>query len=190
MYTFLSIHPAIASNLPSPDTFEEIQFFNANNYYRGLDWYMNFFPVDLNSTNRYLFEKSATYFDGDLVPKRVHALLPHAKLVTILISPSKRAYSWYQHTKAHGDIIANNYSFHQVITANDTAPKPLRDLRNRCLNPGKYAQHLERWLSYFSSQQLHIIDGEVLKSDPTEVMNEMQKFLKIAPIFNYTTHLR
>ena len=38
LYTFLSIHPAISSNLPSPDTFEEIQFFNGKNYYKGLDW--------------------------------------------------------------------------------------------------------------------------------------------------------
>lgn len=151
---------------------------------------MNFFPIESNSTTRYYFEKSATYFDGDLVPKRVHALLPHAKLVTILISPAKRAYSWYQHTKAHGDLIANNYSFHQVITASDTAPKPLRDLRNRCLNPGKYAQHLERWLTYFLPQQLHIIDGDVLKSNPVEVMDDLQKFLKITPTFNYTSHLR
>ncbi|KAJ8935969.1 hypothetical protein NQ314_012550 [Rhamnusium bicolor] len=37
LYTFLSLHPAIASNLPSPTTFEEIQFFNAHNYLRGLD---------------------------------------------------------------------------------------------------------------------------------------------------------
>ncbi|XP_017779396.1 PREDICTED: bifunctional heparan sulfate N-deacetylase/N-sulfotransferase-like isoform X2 [Nicrophorus vespilloides] len=189
LYTFLSIHPSIASNLPSTETFEEIQFFNANNYYKGLDWYMNFFPVDVNSS-RYMFEKSATYFDGDLVPKRVHALLPHTKLVTILISPAKRAYSWYQHIKAHGDTIANNYSFHQVITAGDTAPKPLRELRNRCLNPGKYSQHLERWLTYFPPQQLHIIDGEILKSNPIEVMDELQKFLKITPQFNYTGHLR
>lgn len=40
LYTFLSLHPAISSNLPSPDTFEEIQFFNGKNYYRGLDWYV------------------------------------------------------------------------------------------------------------------------------------------------------
>lgn len=151
---------------------------------------MNFFPLEANSSTRYLFEKSATYFDGELVPKRVHALLPHAKLVTILISPSKRAYSWYQHAKVRGDVIANNYSFHQVITASDTAPKPLRDLRNRCLNPGKYAQHLERWLSYFPPQQLHIVDGDVLKSNPMDIMNEIQRFLKITPVFNYTTHLR
>lgn len=150
---------------------------------------MSFFPVESNSTSIY-FEKSATYFDGDLVPKRVHALLPTTKLVTILISPAKRAYSWYQHTKAHGDPIANNYSFHQVITASDTAPKPLRDLRNRCLNPGKYSQHLERWLSYFPPQQLHIINGDTLKSNPIEIMDEIQKFLKITPTFNYTTHLR
>jgi hypothetical protein len=51
--------------------------------------------------------------------------------VTILISPARRAYSWYQHTRAHGDQIALNYSFHQVITASDTSPKPLRELRNR-----------------------------------------------------------
>lgn len=151
---------------------------------------MNFFPVHPNSTARYMFEKSATYFDGELVPKRVHALLPHAKLVTILISPAKRAYSWYQHTKAHGDYIANNYSFHEIITANDTAPKPLRDLRNRCLNPGKYSTHLDRWLSYFPPQQLSIIDGELLKSNPVEIMNELQRFLKITPVVDYSKHLR
>jgi hypothetical protein len=44
--------------------------------------YMGFFPVPKNATARYLFEKSATYFDGELVPRRAHALLPHAKLVS------------------------------------------------------------------------------------------------------------
>lgn len=41
LYTFLTMHPAISSNKPSPDTFEEVQFFNGKNYYRGLDWYIN-----------------------------------------------------------------------------------------------------------------------------------------------------
>jgi heparan sulfate N-deacetylase/N-sulfotransferase NDST2 len=42
---------------------------------------MSFFPVPNNSTAQYLFEKSATYFDGEQVPRRAHALLPEAKLV-------------------------------------------------------------------------------------------------------------
>ncbi|XP_073982493.1 N-deacetylase and N-sulfotransferase sfl [Rhodnius prolixus] len=190
LYAFLSIHPNISSNIPSPETFEEIQFFNGRNYYRGLSWYMDFFPLVKNTTAQYLFEKSATYFDGELVPKRAHALLPHAKLVTILISPAKRAYSWYQHMRAHMDPIALNYSFYEIISASDTAPKSLRDLRNRCLNPGRYAQHLERWLLYYPPQQLHIIDGEQLRSNPIEVMDQLQKFLKITPQFDYSTHLR
>ncbi|XP_037813495.1 LOW QUALITY PROTEIN: bifunctional heparan sulfate N-deacetylase/N-sulfotransferase, partial [Lucilia sericata] len=196
LYTFLSMHSGIVSNIPSPDTYEEVQFFNGNNYYKGLDWYMDFFPAEVNTTvapnssPRYIFEKSATYFDGEMVPKRAHALLPHSKIVTILISPAKRAYSWYQHQRAHGDTIANNYSFYQVITASDSAPKSLRDLRNRCLNPGKYAQHLERWLSYYPAQQLHIIDGEQLRLNPVDVMNDLQRFLKIQPAFDYSNQLR
>jgi len=96
LYTFLSMHPAIQSNHPSPDTFEEVQFFNGKNYYKGLDWYMNFFPLPKNNTSKYIFEKSATYFDGELVPLRAHSLLPSAKIVTILINPIQRAHSWYQ----------------------------------------------------------------------------------------------
>lgn len=137
-----------------------------------------------------MFEKSATYFDGEFVPRRAHALLPFAKLITILISPAKRAYSWYQHIKAHGDVVANNYSFYQVITSDDSAPKLLKDLRNRCLNPGKYAQHLEKWLNFYQNQQLYIIDGEQLKFHPTEVVNELQRFLKLSPIIDFSEKLR
>jgi heparan sulfate N-deacetylase/N-sulfotransferase NDST2 len=38
LYTFLAMHPAMISNYNSSDTFEEVQFFNGNNYYKGLDW--------------------------------------------------------------------------------------------------------------------------------------------------------
>ena len=44
----------------------------------------------------YLFEKSATYFDKDVVPLRAKRLLPRAKVLAVLISPVQRAYSWYQ----------------------------------------------------------------------------------------------
>ncbi|XP_022242816.1 bifunctional heparan sulfate N-deacetylase/N-sulfotransferase-like isoform X2 [Limulus polyphemus] len=190
LYTFLTMHPAIVSNYPSPETYEEVQFFNGKNYYKGLDWYMNFFPVLKNSSSLFLFEKSATYFDGELVPMRVNSLLPYAKLVTILISPIKRAYSWYQHMRAHKDPIALRYTFYDIVTANETFPKSVRELRNRCLNPGHYAQHLERWLSYFHPRQLLIIDGEELKDDPASVMSRFQRFLRIKPFFSYRNRLK
>ena len=166
-------------------------------------------------TNKtYLFEKSATYFDRDVVPTRAYRLLKHANLIAILISPAKRAYSWYQHMRAHEDEIAMHYSFHEVITATpNNASKALRSLQSRylsacfsihlrtyliinsdlffrCLEPGKYASHLERWLQHYNTQQLYIVDGEELKSDPVNIMNKLQHFLNIQPIVDYRRLLK
>ena len=67
---------------------------------------MDFFPSNVIETNSShlteessytLFEKSANYFDRDFVPERAHSLLRDAKLISVIVSPAKRAYSWYQH---------------------------------------------------------------------------------------------
>ena len=153
---------------------------------------MDFFPSNSSSdlTDDWLFEKSATYFDRDFVPLRAHRLLKDAKLVAIIISPAKRAYSWYQHVLAHNDPVAQQHSFYDVITAPKDAPKPLRNLQSRCLEPGKYVSHFERWLTYYNSQQLTIIDGEELKTDPVSVMNKLQYFLSVKPTIDYAEHLK
>lgn len=59
-----------------------------------------------------------------------------------------------QHQRAHDDPVALKYSFHDVITASHDAPVKLRVLQNRCLVPGWYAIHLERWLNYYHSSQV------------------------------------
>lgn len=43
---------------------------------------MSFFPSNHSVDNKIVFEKSATYFDADIAPKRVQALLPNIKLVS------------------------------------------------------------------------------------------------------------
>lgn len=45
-------------------------------------------------------------------------------------------------------------------------------------------------MAYYAAQQLHIIDGEQLKTHPIDVMTEVQRFLKITPIMDYSNHLR
>ncbi|XP_070805314.1 bifunctional heparan sulfate N-deacetylase/N-sulfotransferase 3 isoform X2 [Pituophis catenifer annectens] len=108
LYLFLIMHPSIISNSPSPKTFEEVQFFNRNNYHRGIDWYMEFFPTPSNVTTDFLFEKSANYFHSEDAPKRVASLIPKAKIITILIDPSDRAYSWYQLLIIDGQQLRND----------------------------------------------------------------------------------
>ncbi|XP_004703528.1 bifunctional heparan sulfate N-deacetylase/N-sulfotransferase 4 [Echinops telfairi] len=151
LYLFLLMHPSIISNLPSPKTFEEIQFFNGNNYHKGIDWYMDFFPTPFNITSDFLFEKS--------------------------------------HQRSHEDPAALRFNFYDVITTGPWAPSDLKTLQRRCLEPGLYAVHIERWLTYFATSQLLIIDGQQLRSDPATVMDEVQKFLGVTPYYNYSEAL-
>ncbi|XP_012510524.1 PREDICTED: bifunctional heparan sulfate N-deacetylase/N-sulfotransferase 4 [Propithecus coquereli] len=189
LYLFLLMHPSIISNLPSPKTFEEVQFFNGNNYHKGIDWYMDFFPTPSNITSDFLFEKSANYFHSEEAPKRAASLVPKAKIITILIDPSDRAYSWYQHQRSHEDPAALRFNFYEVITTGHWAASDLKTLQRRCLVPGWYAVHIERWLAYFATSQLLIIDGQQLRSDPATVMDEVQKFLGVTPHYNYSEAL-
>ncbi|NXE08718.1 NDST4 sulfotransferase, partial [Lophotis ruficrista] len=189
LYLFLLMHPSIISNVPSPKTFEEVQFFNGNNYHKGIDWYMDFFPTPSNITTDLLFEKSANYFHSEEAPKRAASLIPKAKIITILIDPSDRAYSWYQHQRSHEDPAALKFNFYEVITSSHWAPSEIRTLQKRCLTPGWYAVHIERWLSHFPASQLLIIDGQQLRSDPATVMDEVQKFLGVSPHYNYSEAL-
>lgn len=189
LYLFLLMHPSISSNFPSPKTYEEVQFFNTNNYHKGIDWYMEFFPVPSNVSTDFLFEKSANYFPSEESPRRAAALLPKAKIITLLINPSDRAYSWYQHQRAHEDHAALRFTFYDVISARAGAPAELRSLQSRCLIPGLYSSHLDRWLTYYPANQVMIIDGHQLRTDPAAVMDEVQKFLGVTPHLNYSQAL-
>jgi hypothetical protein len=59
-----------------------------------------------------------------------------------------------QHMRSKQDSTALAYSFYDVIAANTQSPRPLREMRRRCLNPGLYAHHLERWLNYYDVSQV------------------------------------
>ncbi|XP_041116909.1 bifunctional heparan sulfate N-deacetylase/N-sulfotransferase 2-like isoform X2 [Polyodon spathula] len=189
LHFFLSLHPALTSNFPSPVTFEEIQFFNGPNYHRGIDWYMDFFPFPSNASTDFLFEKSANYFDTEPVPRRAASLLPRAKIIAVIINPAERAHSWYQHQLAHQDPVALNYTFQQVVRAPPSAPPQLRALQSRCLSPGAYASHLDRWLQYYPPSQLLLVDGAKLRLKPVSALDEVQRFLGVSPLFNYTQAL-
>ncbi|XP_064810481.1 bifunctional heparan sulfate N-deacetylase/N-sulfotransferase 1-like isoform X2 [Oncorhynchus masou masou] len=185
LYLFLGMHPDLTSNYPNKETFEEIQFFNGHNYHRGIDWYMEYFPLPSNTSSDYYFEKSASYFDSEVAAERAATLLPKAKIITILINPADRAYSWYQHQRAHDDPVALKYSFHDVITATHDSAVKLRVLQNRCLVPGWYAVHMERWLNHYHSSQVLVLDGQQLKTEPASVMDRIQKFLGLVNTVNY-----
>ena len=96
----------------------------------------------------------------------------------------------FQHMRAHNDAVALSYSFYEVVSADENSPKALRELRQRCLGPGLYAQHLYRWLDYYAPKQLLILDGEQLKNNPITIMDKVQHFLHVEPFVDFSTRLK
>ena len=78
----------------------------------------------------------------------------------------------------------------EVMGANSSSPAPLQHLRHRCLLPGRYHTHITNWLRLFPPHQVLLLDGEMLASSPAEVMREVQLFLKMEVVVDYTTLLR
>uniref|UniRef100_A0A1I8EIL5 [heparan sulfate]-glucosamine N-sulfotransferase n=1 Tax=Wuchereria bancrofti TaxID=6293 RepID=A0A1I8EIL5_WUCBA len=182
--TFLNLHPNFSSNDPVPSSFEEVELcswialWHKRYCYRYMDQFRS--KID----HLIVFEKSATYFDNPDAPRTSFALLPKAKIVIILLDPAVRAYSWYHHMRAHNDTTAMTHELDQILDANVSSVL-LRRLRNRCISPGRYTHHLEHWLDYYPSTQIHLVDGEQLRTDPVAAITNLVDTLH-APKFAFS----
>ena len=99
--------------------------------------------------------------------ERVYQTIPDAIIVVIITDPGKRAYSWYQHQKAHGDKVASEYSFYDVISSDS---KVTASLRSECLDRGRYRHFIDIWESR-GDGKIVIVDGEEFKRNPGMVLN-------------------
>ena len=73
------------------------------------------------------------------------------------------------------------FSFYEVISAGPGAPPELRALQKRCLVPGWYASHIERWLLYFPAFQVQ--SGENLTVGSSASSTEESSTVKTLPAF-------
>ena len=62
--------------------------------------------------------------------------------------------------RAHQDQTALNYSFSEVIRADEGSPADLLQLRSHCLYPGVYHEHIELWLTNYKHRQVHRVDPQ------------------------------
>jgi hypothetical protein len=100
------------------------------------------------------------------------------------MNPIYRAYSWYQHEKAHNDktVIAN--TFYDILTSNK-ANVSLYRLKERCLDPGNYYKHLKRWLKEFQPKQIYLLDSDKFRNEPYKCLHELQNFFELKKRIDY-----
>lgn len=163
---------------------KEVHYFDVN-YGRGERWYRAHFGragepgLNLDSSPYYLFHP--------LVPQRLQALLPHAKLIVLLRDPVRRAYSHYWHERDRG---REPLSFEDAIAAEpDRIGQAAEQLARGDIEAsdahrsfsyvarGRYAEQLERWYARFPREQVCVLRFESLAQEPLVVLNRTLAFL-------------
>jgi len=140
------------------------------NYSKGRRWYQSFFRH--TSEGQTLIDMTPSYIRSPWVPRRLLKENPDAKIICSLRNPVDRAFSHYWHEKKKGKI---SFDFKEVLEN--------YDLFSSWLEPGFYAEHLERYLEYFSRDQLLCLPFRLLKRDDEEFLRRILTFIDVDPSF-------
>lgn len=156
---------------------KEVHYFDRN-YELGERWYRDQFkgydgePQLGEATQNYLYDPEPF--------ERLADLLPDAKLVVSLRDPVERAYSHYWHKVARG---REPLSFEDALDA-EAARLASGDPEARdhfsYLDRGHYLPQLERVVSRYPREQVHVLLFEDLRDRPTETFQQLCRFLGVA----------
>ncbi len=179
LHNYLVQHPGVIEPLR-----KEVHYFDVN-FERGERWYRAHFGreaepgLNLDSSPYYLFHPA--------VPRRLHDLLPDAKLIVLLRDPVRRAYShyWHEHDKGREAL-----SFEDAIAAEaerlgnseqrlgDGTLEHSREHQHfSYLARGRYAEQLERWFAVLPRSQFLVLRFEDLAREPLAALNTTLDFL-------------
>jgi Sulfotransferase domain len=132
---------------------------------RGNNWYFSHFAE--KKAGQILGERSNSYLDTPNIAGRVHAALPHVKLVAQLRNPVERAYSDYCMLYRRGEVSRDI----------DSYLDPRKAAKHRFLSSGCYSRQLEDYLALYSSSRLLVLFYEEMKTDPRKQLGQLRDFL-------------
>jgi hypothetical protein len=166
LHRYLSLHPDIEMSRE-----KELNFFIAErNWSKGLEWYVSRFSRGA----RIRGEASPNYAMDPLfagVPERMHQTIPDAKLIYVVRDPIERLISHYIHLYAEG-------------TENRPAEEALlAESPNWYVDVSSYHRQIQRYLSLFPRQNLHIISAEDLMRRRGDTLRGVFEFLGVDPSF-------
>lgn len=161
-----------------PDVFlapNEIHYFsNDNNFARGVDWYLRHFKGAGSASA--VGEKSPGYMllnrdDPLLVPRRIHEMLPNARLIALLRNPVERAISAINHNIRIGRIPVDadlNALIHDGI--NDA----------NFIRYGYYHDCLQAYYQVFDPAQMKVmIYEDDIVAQPEQTLVKVCRFLGV-----------
>ena len=166
LHYYLGLHPEIQMSRE-----KELNFFlEAHNWPLGLEWYRSWFAPQYKVRG----ETSPGYTAHPQhagVPERMHALLPHAKIIYLVRDPADRLISHYLHNLTEGK------------EARPLA-EALRDPYNHYMQRSRYARQLERYLAFYPMSQILVLKQDDLRAQRQATLARVFGFLDVDDTFH------
>jgi hypothetical protein len=176
LHYLLNKHPQIC--LPdSKKNYNELHFFdNASNFAKGTEWYENHFKSC--KANQKIGQTSPMYIFHREAPKRIFEYSPNVKLIFILRDPVRRAYSHY-FTKVNNG--SESLSFERALEIESTRmnESALFYGNYSYFTRGLYANQIERYLTFFSKEQMFFLSTHDLNDDTQNTLQKLLQFLEV-----------
>lgn len=150
--------------MPDP----ELHYFSRE-FGRGDAWYLSQFPE--KGAARALGEKSNSYLEVPEAARRLHAAMPHVRLVAMFRDPVERAYSDYCMLYRRGEV---DRDIRRHLD-------PRTSAQGRFIATGRYAERLAPFLDHFPADRLLVVIYEALKAKPTVELDRVRAHLGLPP---------
>ena len=157
----------------------EVHFFDRDlNYKKGLNWYIRKLPH--TSAGEIAVEKTPSYFIGPKVPGRIAQMSKTVKLILIVRDPVTRAISDYTQLDAKKQRKKRiRLSFDKSIFKLDGTFRQSSSI----IKVSLYDVHYKRWLQHFPKDQILIVSGDRLITDPVKEVTRVEQFLNVPSYF-------
>lgn len=170
LHTYLDSHPEIQMSEP-----KELHFFSEgpdSTWHRGRDWYESHFsssaPIRGESSTSYTF-----YPVVRGVPRRMHGMIPEARLIYCVRDPFDRLVSHYLHLRGEG---RERRSLEEVLS------DPALD-SSRYIIRARYWSQIQQYLEWFSEDQLLVVSFEDLRERRVETLARVFTYLGVDETF-------
>jgi hypothetical protein len=166
-YHLLTNHPHV-----EPAATKEMHYFDML-FDEGIEWYRRCFPKPRLKDGRMTItgEASPAYLFDPRAPERMAGVAPQARLMAVLRNPVDRTLSAYYHRLRNGQ---ETRTFEETVRASlEGDPDSNRLSRNI------YVDHLERWSTFFSEEQMLVVKSEDLFELPRETLKTVFDFLDL-----------
>jgi len=176
LYRYLSQHPDVyVSPVKEPGFFApEIASIDPHII---VDWHEYLKLFREAQGQRAIGEGSVAYLSSQTAAKAIAERVPHARILMMLRDPADRLFSHYVAARAGGDTNASflRWVDEQLRAESDSDP-PVGPFL-----PGRYATHLERFLSVFPAAQVRAWLFDDYTAAPGQVIASVLEFLRVDP---------